>query len=132
MASSGTDMSTSSILRAMPRRRKPMPGHRQSRITVGAGSMPYCTWAPSDLLTMPCARLSERSADMKSVESPREAALRRITEQEARIARQKQLIANLTANGTGSAPAQRLVANMEDTLKSATRESQPLSKLRTL
>jgi hypothetical protein len=55
---------------------------------------------------------------MNKVESPqRAAALRRIAEQEARIARQKELIANLTANGTGSAPAQRLLAAMEDALK---------------
>jgi hypothetical protein len=54
---------------------------------------------------------------MKRSESPREAALRRIVEQEARIARQTELIANLTANGTGSAPAQRLLVTMEKTLK---------------
>jgi uncharacterized coiled-coil protein SlyX len=53
---------------------------------------------------------------MEKVETPREAVLRRIAEQEARIARQRHVIANLDWNGLASAAAKRLLATMQDTL----------------
>jgi hypothetical protein len=53
---------------------------------------------------------------MAKAESPREAALRRIAEQEARLAKQKRLIATLKANGTDTFISERLLATMEDAL----------------
>jgi hypothetical protein len=53
---------------------------------------------------------------MAKVESPRDAALRRVVHQEARIAKQKRLIANLKANGSGTGAAKQLLALMEDSL----------------
>jgi hypothetical protein len=49
-------------------------------------------------------------------ESPRLAALRRIAEHEARITRQKVIIAQLNANGAATGTAKRLLATMEDAL----------------
>jgi hypothetical protein len=53
---------------------------------------------------------------MGKVETLRGAALRRVAEQEARIARQKHLIANLDRIGLASGAAKRLLATMQDTL----------------
>jgi hypothetical protein len=53
---------------------------------------------------------------MTRSEALRKAALQRISEQEARIERQKELIAHLTAKGIGSASAERLLEAMGDTL----------------
>jgi hypothetical protein len=53
---------------------------------------------------------------MVKIESPREAALRRIAEQEARLAKQKRLIATLKANRTDTFLSERLLATMEDAL----------------
>jgi hypothetical protein len=53
---------------------------------------------------------------LAEAESPREAALRRVAEQEARVARQKKLIATLKANGTDTFISERLLTTMEDAL----------------
>jgi hypothetical protein len=53
---------------------------------------------------------------MNMGEALQRAALQRIAEQEARIARQKELIAKLDAKGRNIAVPQRLLAVMEDTL----------------
>ena len=53
---------------------------------------------------------------MAKVEAGCEAILRRIAEQEARIARQKRLIEGLAANETSSANARGLLQVMEATL----------------
>jgi uncharacterized coiled-coil protein SlyX len=53
---------------------------------------------------------------MAKVETPREAASRRVAEQEARIARQKHLIANLDRDGIASGAAKRILATMQDSL----------------
>ena len=54
---------------------------------------------------------------MNKSEALRKAALLRIAEQEARIARQKDVIAHLNAIGASIVPAQHLLTVMEDTLK---------------
>ena len=54
---------------------------------------------------------------MNKGEALRTAALLRIGEQEARMARQKELIANLAARGASIVVARRLLATVEDTLK---------------
>jgi uncharacterized coiled-coil protein SlyX len=53
---------------------------------------------------------------MEKVETPREAALRRIAKQEARIARQRLVIAGLDRAGIASGQAKRLLATMQETL----------------
>jgi hypothetical protein len=53
---------------------------------------------------------------MADLETSHQATLQRIAEQEARIARQKVLIAKLAANGWGSGDARRVLATMEDGL----------------
>jgi hypothetical protein len=55
---------------------------------------------------------------MAKDESPREAALRRVAEQGARVARQKKAVATLKANGAGTYAAEQLLVTMEDTLAS--------------
>jgi hypothetical protein len=54
---------------------------------------------------------------MAMAESPRDAALRRISQQEARVSKQKALIASLKTNGTPTVGAERSLATMEDVLK---------------
>jgi hypothetical protein len=46
-------------------------------------------------------------------DSPRQAALRRIAEQQARIAKQRTLIAALKANGTSTRSANQSLGHME-------------------
>lgn len=53
---------------------------------------------------------------MRFGETPRQAAERRIAEQEARVARQRDLLAILASNGAGTDTASRLLKTMEDTL----------------
>jgi hypothetical protein len=53
---------------------------------------------------------------MARIETPREAALRRIAEQQARVTKQKDLIAQLEANGGGTATVRQQLATMEDSL----------------
>jgi hypothetical protein len=45
-----------------------------------------------------------------------QAALQRVGAQQARIAKQKELIANLASNGAGVATAEHVLVTMEDTL----------------
>jgi hypothetical protein len=49
--------------------------------------------------------------------SPRQASLQRISEQEARVERQKALVASLKANGTPTVSAERSLATMENILR---------------
>ena len=51
------------------------------------------------------------------IETPREAALRRVMEQERRVARQKETITRLGANGIAPGQAERLLAAMEESLR---------------
>ena len=62
--------------------------------------------------------LLQSSAGMAVTESPRQAALRRITEQQARIARQRTLIAALKANGSSTQSAMESLGHMQGTLSS--------------
>ena len=57
--------------------------------------------------------LLQSSAGMAVTESPRQAALRRITEQQARIARQRTLIAALKANGSSTQSAMESLGHMQ-------------------
>ena len=68
----------------------------------------------------------QSSADMAMTESPRQAALRRIAEQQARIARQRTLIAALKANGSSTQSAMEL-GHMQGAL-STLRDSLRLSR----
>ena len=56
------------------------------------------------------------STVMAKDESPREAALRRVAEQQARVARQQKMVAVLRASGLGAYAASDLLQSMEDTL----------------
>ena len=51
------------------------------------------------------------------VEPGREAALRRVMEQERRVARQKAAVARLAANGLGAGHAKKLLTVMEESLR---------------
>ena len=53
---------------------------------------------------------------MAKDESPREAALRRVAEQEILVARQQKMVAALKANGVDTYAADRGLKTMEDTL----------------
>jgi hypothetical protein len=53
---------------------------------------------------------------MAKDESLREAALRRVAEQQARVARQQKMVAALRTNGVGAYAAGQLLESMEDTL----------------
>ena len=55
---------------------------------------------------------------MAVTESPRQATLRRIAEQQARIARQRTLIAALKANGSSTQSAMESLGHMQGTLSS--------------
>lgn len=55
---------------------------------------------------------------MAMTESPREAALRRIAEQQARVVRQRTLIAALKANGSSTQSAMESLGHMQGTLAS--------------
>jgi hypothetical protein len=66
--------------------------------------------------------LLQSSAWMTTTESPREAALQRIAEQQARIEKQRTLIAALRANGSATRSAEQVLRQMEGAL-SALRDS---------
>jgi hypothetical protein len=51
------------------------------------------------------------------MDSPRQAAFQRISEQEAHVERQRAVIARLKANGTPTVGAERSLATMEDILE---------------
>ena len=53
---------------------------------------------------------------MAKPETPYDAALRRVAEQEVRVGRQKWVIARLEANGAASGGAKRQLAKLEDLL----------------
>ena len=53
---------------------------------------------------------------MARIESLRQAALRRVAEQEARVAKQSLLVVRLKANGASTGEAERLLAIMEVSL----------------
>ena len=53
---------------------------------------------------------------MAWIESLRQAAQRRVAEQEERVARQAQLVANLKRNGLNARESEQLLAIMEDAL----------------
>jgi hypothetical protein len=97
------------------------------RAPKDGGSSLCCIWAALDRHWMPCERQLLRSIGMGKVEATREAALRRVAEQEARIARQKHLIANLDRDGIASVAAKRVLATMQDTLTALRTSVQHLS-----
>ncbi len=53
---------------------------------------------------------------MANEESPREAAVRRIAEQETRVARQQKAVTALEVHGVSTFAANRLLRTMEETL----------------
>jgi hypothetical protein len=56
------------------------------------------------------------SAVMAKEDSPREAALRRIAEQETRVARQQKAVAALKTHGVSTFAANQLLRTMKETL----------------